>query len=91
MIQSERIARTVIAGVVLALTGCTRMAAFPTPKPPSMDAPPQEIVTGSRIPRGTTQAVRDTTQNVDVYSEHEIAADRPVDTREAVRRAIRGR
>ena len=77
-------------GALLALGGCASYSNIPN-QIPEAQKPPAPVTTGSRIPRGTNQEVRDTTQNVDVYTEQELEEDRPVSTRDAVRRAIRGR
>lgn len=79
-----------LALACLALGGCASYSHIPN-EIPQAQKPPAPVETGSRIPRGTNQEVRDPTQNVDVYSEQELEADRPVSTRDAVQRAIRGR
>ena len=46
--------------------------------------------TGSRIPRGKHEAVRDSPQRIDVFTEQDLEKQKPVSTREAVKRATRG-
>lgn len=93
MNRSDRLVRAATAAALIAaLGGCASSSyRIPDEAPPSLQREPALIETGSRIPRGKEQPVRDSTQPVDVYSEEELEADRPVDTRDAVRRAVRGR
>ncbi len=58
------------------------------PEPVVQEAATTE--TGSRIPRGKQEAVRDSPQRVDVLSEQDLEKQKPVNTREAVQRATRG-
>lgn len=77
---------------IAAASGCTSdNYHVPQQAAPPLHVEPAIIETGSRIPRGKDQPVRDSTQNVDVYTEEELEADRPVNTRDAVRRAVIGR
>jgi hypothetical protein len=94
MNRCNRSARSGVAAALIAaaLCGCASSTyRVPDAALPPLQREPALIETGSRIPRGKEQPVRDGAQNVDVYSEEELEADRPVDTRDAVRRAINGR
>ncbi|MFK7885713.1 MAG: hypothetical protein AB8G16_02520 [Gammaproteobacteria bacterium] len=74
------------------ILGCSTSGYYvPTAQSERRDQTPDLVETGSRIPSGEKQAVRDSTQAVDVYSEQELKDDRPANTRDAVKRALRGR
>jgi len=78
--------------VTALLLGCSTPGyQVPTEQTQRRDQRPDLVETGSRIPSGEKQAVRDATQPVDVYSEQELKDDRPANTRDAVKRALRGR
>lgn len=82
---------SLVALCVWVMGGCASYSHIPNEIPQAAEGPPAPVTTGSRIPRGPGQEVRDTTQNVDVYSEKELEDERPVSTLDAVQRAIRGR
>lgn len=87
--------KTYRAAILLSATALASCASdrfyIPDEMPPPRSHEPATVETGSMIPRGKQERVRDTSQHVDVYSEEELEDDRPANTRDAVERAIRGR
>ncbi|MEM6639037.1 MAG: hypothetical protein AAF610_03965 [Pseudomonadota bacterium] len=91
LLSGHAVSRAMVATVAAIAAGCVSEPYLPHPERASPDRPPAEITTGTRIPRGTNHEVQDTSQNVDVYTEEELEAERPLNTRDAVNRALRGR
>lgn len=81
-----------LLSALVALAGCATPGFYvPAEQTEGRDQRPDLVETGSLIPTGEKQIVRDSTQPVDVYSDKELEADRPANTRDAVNRALRGR